>query len=232
MPVYVFKAQFYRRNFANLHPPRAHSKKPFVVVFAGRIERNKGVFDILKMADKLRNENITFHICGDGPMLEELKNECALLKLENQVHIHGRLNRPDLLDVYTQGHTVIVPTRSNFSEGFAMVAAEAILLGRVIISSSIVPALELLREASIEARPDEVDCYVAAIQKLATDQILYEQLCAACLPLKEQFLDGKEGLTNILEKTLDTVVTRFQPTKQCTEYEQPQGKMTGFWHNA
>ena len=31
---------------------------------------------------------------------------------------------------------------------------------------------------------------------------------------------------------LDTVVTRFQPTKQCTEYEQPQGKMTGFWHNA
>ena len=201
-PVYVFKAQFYRSNFENLPPSRAHSKKPFVVVFAGRIERNKGVFDILKMADKLRNENIIFHICGDGPMLEELKNECAIRKLENHVFIHGRLNRPELLAVYTQGHAVIVPTRSNFSEGFAMVAAEAILLDKVIISSSIVPALETLREASIEARPDEVDSYVAAIQRLATDQILYEQMCAACLPLKEQFLDRKEGLTNILEKTL------------------------------
>ena len=36
----------------------------------------------------------------------------------------------------------------------------------------------------------------------------------------------------LIKNLLDTVVTRFQPTKQCTEYEQPQGKMTGFWHNA
>lgn len=141
-PLYVFKAQYYRSNFENLPPSRAHSKKPFVVVFAGRIEQNKGIFDILKMADMLRNENIIFHICGGGTMLDELKDECALHKLENQVHIHGRLNRPDLLAIYTQCHAVIVPTRSNFSEGFAMVAAEAILLGRVIISSSIYQPLK------------------------------------------------------------------------------------------
>ena len=42
----------------------------------------------------------------------------------------------------------------------------------------------------------------------------------------------QEESAKFCEKVLDTVVTRFQPTKQCTEYEQPQGKMTGFWHNA
>ena len=48
----------------------------------------------------------------------------------------------------------------------------------------------------------------------------------------KQALANEALASEALAKVLDTVVTRFQPTKQCTEYEQPQGKMTGFWHNA
>lgn len=199
---YVFKAQFYAHSFDNLLPQPHHAQKPFVIVFAGRIERNKGVFDILSMAEKLRHEHIVFHICGSGSALDELVIACKQQNLCDKVQIHGRLNRSDLLKVYQQGHVVIVPTRSDFCEGFAMVAAEAILLSRPIITSKIVPALDILSTASIEAEAENIDSYVDAIRQLASDKNLYEHISEACLPLRVQFLDGKQGLTNVLLHTL------------------------------
>jgi glycogen synthase len=201
-PTYVFKAQFYRASFSTPPEPKSLEEKPFTVIYAGRIERNKGVFDILKIAKKLHNQSVVFHICGDGEALSELIEECKTQELTEYVHIHGRLNRPDLIEIYTLGHVVIVPTRSDFAEGFAMVAAEAILLNRPIITSSIVPALESLNPAAVEAYPENVDSYVNAIQRLIVSKTLLKEKQLACEGLKEQFLDGNQGLANILEYSL------------------------------
>ena len=201
-PTYLFKAQFYRKSFENPPAPQAHESKPFTVVFAGRVERNKGVFDILEMAKSLRHDQVKFHICGDGEALIALQNKCSEDNLNDIVSIHGRLNRPALIEKYTLGHAVIVPTRSDFAEGFAMVAAEAILLNRPIICSNIVPALETLKTAAIEAEPENVESYVAAIRQLMADKALFEQKQQACSGLRAQFLDEKEGLAKALEYTL------------------------------
>lgn len=200
-PTHVFKAQFYRKNFEN-SPPLPESKSPFVITFAGRIERNKGVFDILEMAQKLKDENIVFNICGGGSDLEHLRSKCKNLGLEKSVLIHGKLDRTRLLKMYTDAHTVVIPTRSTFPEGFAMVAAEAVLLERPIITSAVVPALELLKEAAIEVATEDVNSYVSAIKLLISDESVYKEKQAACSKLKKQFLDGKEGLSKVLEKSL------------------------------
>ncbi|WP_240342610.1 glycosyltransferase family 4 protein [Methylococcus sp. EFPC2] len=193
-----FCAQFHRQDFENRQVLLRHDQKPFVVVFAGRVERNKGVFDILDMADRLRDKNVVFEICGGGSALEELRNECTQRNLELFVHIRGQLERPELLKAYQRSHVVIIPTRSDLIEGFAMVAAEAILLGRPIITSDVVPALEVLGGAALAAKADDIADYVAAIHKLLHDKVLYEQLCENCIPLREQFLNGKNGLTMTL----------------------------------
>ena len=65
-PIYLFSAQFYHKDFIDSKPIPLHSSKPFVVVFAGRIERNKGVYDILEIARALKHDNVIFHICGGG----------------------------------------------------------------------------------------------------------------------------------------------------------------------
>jgi glycogen synthase len=201
-PVYVFKPQFNRAAFEAAPYPPAHAKKPFTVVFAGRAERNKGIFDVLEMAKELKNESFEFHICGGGSALDELNQACLEQELSDSVKIHGNLNRPNLINIYALGHIVIVPTRISFSEGFAMVAAESILLNRPVIVSNVVPAAEILTGACIEIPAEDVSGFINAIRKLSTNQGLYESMCMACSPLKEQFLDGKEGLSNILEKTL------------------------------
>lgn len=198
-----FRAQFYRQNFQNPPPPPAHDKRPFTIVFAGRIEENKGVFDILTIAEHMLDEDVSFHICGGGPALEALQLENKRRQLEHRIKIHGKLKRPELLTIYNQGHAVIVPTRSDFCEGLPLVAIEAVLLGRPIITSQLCNALDVLAGAIIEAQPNDVASYVAAIQKLMSDKALYEKACLACQPLREQFLDGSQGLTNVLVKTLN-----------------------------
>lgn len=201
-PTYWFKAQFYKSNFEATLPPPAHESKPFVVVFAGRIERNKGVFDILNIAETLKSKSVTFHICGDGSDLQALRDECASKGLASNVMIHGRLKRPELIAIYEKGHAVIVPTRSTFCEGLPMVAIEAVLLGRPVITSSLSNALDVLGSAIVEALPESLASYNDAIHKLITDIFLYESKQHACLSLRDQFLDGKEGLTSMLEFTL------------------------------
>ena len=91
------------------------------------------------------------------------------MDLGSVVSLHGWL-RPEMQhDLRALSHAAIVPTRSNFAEGFAMTAAEAILSGRPVITSRVVPALEVLRPACVEARPDDIDSYVEQILKLIND---------------------------------------------------------------
>lgn len=83
-----------------------------------------------------------------------------------------------------------------------MVCAEAVLLGRPVITTRLSNALDVLGEAIAEAQPDDVDSFVTAIRKIKTDRAYYESLCQACEPLREPFLDGTRGLTATLEQVM------------------------------
>ena len=84
-----------------------------------------------------------------------------------------------------------------------MTAAEAILAGRPVITNPIVPALEVLRPACIEARTDDVDSYVAAILTLIDEPDDYRALCEACPNLRRQFYDRKQGMMAVLQEVIN-----------------------------
>jgi glycosyltransferase involved in cell wall biosynthesis len=126
------------------------------------------------------------------------------------VHIRGWTSPVDQIEVYAQSHASIVPTRSSFSEGLAMTAAEAILAGRPVISNPVVPALEVLRPACVEARTDDVDSYVEAILKLLCEPTYYNSLCKACPNLGTQFYDRDQGLTGVLRQVFKPNGNSFQ----------------------
>jgi glycosyltransferase involved in cell wall biosynthesis len=96
-----------------------------------------------------------------------------------------------------------VPTRSSFIEGLAMTAAEAVLAGRPLITSPVVPALEVLRPACVEAVTDDVGSYVAGILRLLDDEPLHARLCAACPKAAAPFTDRSLGIAAVLERVLE-----------------------------
>jgi len=207
VPFFQHRAQFRECDFHSLKAPDC-GLRPFRVIFASRIERNKGVFDLIDMAAKLklrRPNQVMFDICGGGSALDELRSEVATRGLDDVVKVHGKLNRPELLRIYEQSHLVIVPTRSDFCEGMPMVSAEAVLAGRPVLSSRVSNALDVLGEAIIEARTEDVEDYVAKIEQLLDHRDSYEKCAAACSTASRQFIDRSRGKTAALGKLLEAL---------------------------
>lgn len=204
-PLLQIRAQFLPEFFERIPPAPPHGRKPFQIMFIGRVVEAKGVLDIVKMARLIENQapgRVRWVICGTGADLERTKSAISEANLDGIVVANGWTSLDDLVEIYTESHCSIVPTRSNFVEGLAMTAAEAVLAGRPLISNSVVPALELLQPAAIAGRTNDPDTYVTEILKLIDDPEKYEAMIAACTKVAEPFVDRRNGLTQVLKKLL------------------------------
>ncbi|KRQ94735.1 hypothetical protein CQ12_04185 [Bradyrhizobium jicamae] len=210
VPFSQYRCQFKLAGFrtAPLHTPGV-----FRIVFVGRAESNKGVLDIPLMARGLRKRasaRVIFEVCGDGPALSELKSIVREHRMEDEVIVHGRLERDALLGVYARCNAVIVPTRSNFTEGMPQVCAEAVLSGIPVITSEVANAFDVIGSATVHAQTDNVESYINAILSLIEDQALYQRLRAECPTLALQFLDRSQSYPAALDRLLETL-TGQQP---------------------
>lgn len=204
-PLLQIRAQFHPAYFAAIPPPPAPGERPFRILFIGRVHRSKGVFDLLEMAERLEAERpgeVHFEVCGTGPDFEALARLRGERGLERAVSLHGWTSLETLREIYARCHAAIVPTRSSFIEGLAMTAAEAVLAGRPVITSPVVPALEVLRPACLEAGTDDPESYVRAIRRLLDEPGLHAGLCAACTSAAAPFTDRSQGLTAVLERAI------------------------------
>jgi len=195
-----------RLQFEAIASPANIARPPFRVFYAGRIEANKGIYDIVEIARRLEKDRpgqFRFDICGDGGELNALRELVKRFGLHGVVHCHGYLESPRLSDVLSKSHAVIVPTTTRFEEGFNMVCAEAILAGRPVITSAVCPALGYIREAAVEVEPDNINQYYAAILRLYDDPQLYEQKQSACATLQDQFYDAKNSWAEKLKMLLN-----------------------------
>jgi glycogen synthase len=109
--------------------------------------------------------------------------------LSDVISCHGFCGRDRMLEFLSASSIVIVPTRTEFTEGFNMVCAEAILSGRPLITSDVCPALYYVRDATVEVTPNSIEDYANAVLRLVRDKRTYEQKVAACKLLQEQFYD-------------------------------------------
>jgi glycogen(starch) synthase len=204
-PLYYHLAQFHRDYFRQIPPPPPYESNPFQIMFVGRIRREKGVFDILEIARQVEAKapgRVVWAICGRGSAFDDLKRKRDELGLGKIVDLLGWTSLEDLARVYSKSHAAIVPTRCNYNEGFAMTAAEAVLAGRPVITSRVVPAFEVLKPACFEATPEDVDSYVKGVLEMSTDRDYYERLRRACPDLAAPFYDRANGLAAVLTRAL------------------------------
>jgi glycosyltransferase involved in cell wall biosynthesis len=189
--VFEFLPTYRREQFADVGAPPP-GRSPFRVLFAGRIERNKGVFDLLEIARRFDREgrrDIEFDLCGAGGALGELRGAVSAAGVQDRFRLHGHCDKPTMRRMFNDAHVVIVPTTTEFLEGFNQVVAEGVLSGRPVITSSICPALDYVRDAAVEVPPDDVRAYGDAILKLRNDPSLYESKVANCQAAQAQFYD-------------------------------------------
>jgi len=213
-PPYQRFISYYRKT--GLLGVREHGdpRPPFRVLFVGRIEQVKGVFDLLAVARELdarKRLDIEFDLCGDGSQLERLRQSASEQGLAARFRCHGRLAGAELHAMFGRSHLVVVPTRPEIEEGFNAVIAEAILAGRPVVTSRACPALELVREAALEVPPGDVPAYRDAILQLCDDAAAYESRRLACAHLKTQFLDYERSWGAALRRVIESLSGRPAP---------------------
>jgi glycosyltransferase involved in cell wall biosynthesis len=175
------------------------------VLFAGRIEVDKGVFDLLEIAKQFKREgrdNIKFNICGTGSAFKLLCEQAEEFELQSSFILRGYCNKPEMQKMFSLSHVVIVPTKSDFVEGLNQVVIEGILASRPVITSSVCPALTYVKEAVLEVPPDDVAAYANAILKLCDDYDFYEMKQQSCSKLQEKFYDASQCWGGVLESIL------------------------------
>jgi glycosyltransferase involved in cell wall biosynthesis len=194
--VAMFYPLYEAKDFAHFLAPD-QSTRPFRIFYAGRIEVEKGVFDLLKVLRDLIREGRDVHldVCGDGGALPQLCVDVVRYGVENSVTIHGHVNRPEMLKLLDSAAVVVVPTRSTFPEGLNQVVIEAVLARRPVVTSAICPALELVAPAAVEANADCPESYRTAIGRLMDEPHFFYERVKAGGDLREAFFDPDKAWT-------------------------------------
>ncbi len=108
-------------------------KKKYDICFIGRIEKNKGMQDLVDVVKELKNkkQDISAIIIGDGSFLEELRSFVKENSLEENIMIAGFLG-DERYRLLQQSNVFVSPTYAK--EGFGLTLLEALFFGIPIIA--------------------------------------------------------------------------------------------------
>lgn len=227
-PIYQFIPQYRRGSFSKIKPADLDAK-PARILYVGRIERNKGVFDVLEIAQRLAasGRQFIFDLCGTGSAIHELRKRIDSTGMTGHVVCHGHCDHETMIQMYTRAHIVIVPTTTDFSEGFNKVVAEGVLAGRPVVTSSVCPALAELGDAVVEVPPDDVAAYANAIVHLCENRAYYQSKVDACTAVQGQFYDPQRGWAAALREILNNLENLpAQTPPQWIPHAKTAGKLT------
>jgi glycosyltransferase involved in cell wall biosynthesis len=225
-PLYSVRAQYRREDFDHLPPP---PRGPvFRLLFCGRLEREKGALDLVRIAALLHRaqpDRFSLEVAGDGSAVGEMRSVIANAGLNDQVHLLGHLDRHGLLAALGRCDAVLVPTTSAWVEGLNKVVIEGILAGRPVVTSCLTNAGDDVAPALLLAKPDDPADYAAAITRLASQPDLYASRRQACDSVRSMFFDRRFGfgaaIASIARSCMPATALAVTPAANITAAKPP-----------
>lgn len=211
VPGVVFMPTYDREQFGRIPAPD-HRQRPFRILFAGRIEEEKGAWDLVETAAIMRERlgdaaDFVFDIAGDGGALPEMKRRVEVGDLDRWFRFFGYCQRNQLAQLFGESHVFIVPTRPSFREGVCKALVEACIAGRPAVASRATVSYEYFPESVKVVHPGRPDQYAEALIAYVTSQDTYERARMACTERREPFFDPARSyqaiLTTIMEAYRD-----------------------------
>ena len=207
VPVVRFTPTYRRERFEGAADVRP-GPGPFRVFYAGRMEENKGVFQLLDIAKGYAaagRTDVEFDLAGSGTAVEPLQRQAEAAGIAARFRCLGHVDKPGMRRLFEQAHVVVAPTTTGSVEGLNKVVVESVLAGRPVVTSRVCPALEYVRDAVVEVPPDEAKGYGEAILRLADDQALYQEKVRGCSNATGQFYDIEQSWYATMRRVLEQV---------------------------
>lgn len=168
-------------------------RKEKIILTTGRLLPRKGMQYLIKA---VMDEDIGYevHICGDGPMRNELEQLAS--KSKTQIVFHGWIDNKS--EKYKQLLAkASIYTLVSSKENASISLLEAMSAGCGVVTSSVSGCPETVGDAGVIVPPENVDALKQAINQLITEQ---------------------EFLTKKMQKARQTVETKFDWEKITIDY--------------
>jgi len=105
-------------------------KESKTVFYAGRLIKEKGIYEIIKAYEQLeQKEKVQLILAGDGPMVKELESK----ELSGNIELAGKLTHEEVMALLNQ--TDIFIHTSSFAEGMPTSILEAGLMKCAVIAT-------------------------------------------------------------------------------------------------
>ena len=147
------------------------------LLYHGRVDRRKGVLELIEAVDLLRGQNTDFKlvISGIGPDLEAAKALAAERSLGGTIQFSGYVDYGTVPEVYRGADAFISPT---WSEGFSNTILEAMASGLPIVASRSVGVVDCLTdgENALFHEVHDVEGLTGQIERLLCDASLRQRL--------------------------------------------------------
>jgi glycosyltransferase involved in cell wall biosynthesis len=118
-------------------------KNDFVVLYIGRLSKEKNPLIILDAYNNLKNKNVKLFIVGDGPMRKDFEKKINSFKIKN-INMIGFIPHKRTFDFYAISDVLILPSEH---ETWGIVINEAMCFGLPIIASNRVgSAVDLVKD--------------------------------------------------------------------------------------
>lgn len=152
----------------NIRKKRSRYPK-LLMLYVGQLINRKGIYQLCKALNELRDPNVGLLIVGSGLQSRELKQFCKDQNLEN-VYFEGFQQQEALLRYYALADVLILPS---FKEVWGLVVNEALASGIYVLCSNYAgAAYDLIKEGwnGILFDPHSIEELIILIQK-AKEQV-------------------------------------------------------------
>ena len=102
----------------------------FIITFIGRVQHNKGIFDLLSAFSKLRDlvNGVGLAFVGEGDDSNKLREQVEKSDFADNVLLMGKVEHNLLPNIIRNSTLILAPTQPSFPEGRCMVVLESLVL--------------------------------------------------------------------------------------------------------
>lgn len=176
-------------NHKQFYPIKRKKNKKITIGILGGLVKRKNAKILLKVAEKLRDENVLFKIAGKGEDLIQLVRIKKELNLKN-IEFSGFIPEKKLNEFYNSLDLFILPT---IYDGFSLPGLESMAAGCPIISSNTSALPEVVGKAGILINPKNVEDISNAIKKFINDKNLQKEMREKSIEQAKKFNWEKEA---------------------------------------
>lgn len=172
------------------------------IISTGRLAKEKGYSRLISVCKKLKDKGYRFrlYIVGTGSELEKLNSKIKSYALESDIYLLGFQENP-----YAYVNACDIFVCSSFTEGLSTATIEALILGKVIVSTDVSGAREIVgdSEYGLVVENSEEGLY-KGLKELLSDPQKIEYYKSKALE-RVAIFDTKKTVTAV-EHLIDEVV--------------------------